>query len=65
MPPAETTSTPDARVTAWFSAMLLAAHRGNYQEAAAAQHQLKELGWRVERIKTPRQAARPEGVNRA
>ena len=57
-------STPDARAAVWFSAMLLAAHRGNYREAAAAQRQLNELGWRVERTKVPRRGPRPEAVAR-
>jgi hypothetical protein len=49
-----TPSTPDAQAAAWFSEMLLAAARGEYQDAAAAQRALRDLGWRVERIKAPR-----------
>ena len=46
-------STPDARAVAWFSAMLSAAHRGNFEDAANAQRELATLGWRVSRLDSP------------
>jgi hypothetical protein len=36
--------------------MLLAAGRGDYQEAAAAQSELRNLGWRIDRV-NPQPAA--------
>ena len=53
-------STPDACAAAWFSAMLLAASRGDYQEAAAAQRELRNLGWRIDRIKPQPETPRGE-----
>jgi hypothetical protein len=47
---------PDARAAAWFSAMLLAAGRGDYRDAANAQSELKDLGWRVEPVEKGRKA---------
>jgi hypothetical protein len=40
--------------------MLLAANRGDYQEAAAAQRELRNLGWRIDRVKTRPDAPQPE-----
>ncbi len=53
---------PDARAAAWFSAMLLAASRGDYQEAAAAQRALRDLGWQVERTEAPRAGRRTKAA---
>ena len=52
-------SAPDARAVAWFSAMLAAAQRGNFEEAANAQRELAALGWRVNRLDGPRPKERP------
>jgi hypothetical protein len=39
--------------------MLLAASRGDYQEAAAAQRELHNLGWRIDRVKPQPAASQP------
>jgi hypothetical protein len=59
---------PEEPPIAWFGEMLIAIDRGDFERAAELQRQLDRLGWRVSRRRsrpTPRQAARPEGVNRA
>jgi hypothetical protein len=53
-------STSDARAVAWFSAMLSAAHRGNFEEAANAQRELAALGWRVNRLDAAKPKDRPQ-----
>jgi hypothetical protein len=52
MPRIQSTS-PDYRpendVIAWFAEMIMAVDRGNFEQAAQSQRQLRRLGWRVDR----------------
>jgi hypothetical protein len=41
---------PEESPIAWFAELLLAIDRGNFEQAAESQRQLRRLGWRVDRI---------------
>jgi len=56
---------PEDDPIAWFAQMKMATEEGNVRQAAAAQRELKELGWRVEPIKAPRSGRRRERASHA
>jgi hypothetical protein len=59
---------PEDQAANRFLTFEIADSRGDVKAASEARRELDRLGWRVSRKKsrrTPRQAVRPEGVNRA
>jgi hypothetical protein len=52
---------PEESPIAWFAELLLAIDRGNFEQAAESQRQLRRLGWRVDRFGPRRAHDRAEG----
>jgi hypothetical protein len=40
---------PEQDAIAWFAEMIMAMDRGNFEQAAQSQRELRRLGWRVDR----------------
>ena len=53
---------PEIRATVEANAFFDAVRSGDYQEAAASQERLREMGWHLSRVAPNRQAKRVKAV---